>query len=64
MPFKSQKQWQACFASKGFGGKVDCEEWARKTKKFKKLPKKVKNMKESFSDWLLEKHPNFIVLDQ
>ena len=64
MPFKSKDQWKACFVTKGFGGKVDCEEWARKTKKFKKLPKKVKHIKESFSSWLNEKHPDFIPHDQ
>lgn len=61
MPFKSKDQWKACFATKGFGGKVDCEEWARKSKKFKKLPRKIK---ESFSNWLYQKHPDFIPHDQ
>lgn len=62
MPFKSKSQWKACFVTKGFGGKVDCEEWAKKTKKFKKLPKKVKKKKmknESFSDWLKNRDSNF-----
>lgn len=40
MPFKSSQQSKACFASKGFGGKVDCKEWADKTN-YKKLPKKA-----------------------
>ena len=61
MPFKSQQQWKACFASQGFGGKVDCEEWAKKTKKFKHLPRK-KN--ESFYEWLKFYHPNFTLHDQ
>lgn len=37
MPFKSDKQRKACFATDGFGGKVDCEEWAKKSKKKKKM---------------------------
>lgn len=48
MPFKSKKQSDACFASKGFGGKVDCEEWAKKTN-YKKLPKK------KFKEWMEER---------
>ena len=42
MPFKSKAQMRACFASDGFGGKVDCREWARETKNTKSLPKKKK----------------------
>lgn len=45
MPFKSRQQAKACWASKGFGGKVDCGEWASKTN-WKKIPNK-KNMKEN-----------------
>ena len=41
MPFKSKNQMKACFASKGFGGKVDCKKWADETKG-KKLPNKKK----------------------
>lgn len=41
MPFKSKQQSKACFATKGFGNKVDCKEYANKTN-YKKLPKKVK----------------------
>lgn len=55
MPFVSKKQWKKCFVSKGFGGKVDCGEWARKTKKkYKKLPETVEESKTppSFSEWL------------
>lgn len=44
MPFKSKAQSKACFASGGFGGKVDCKEYANKTN-YKKLPKKVKAKK-------------------
>lgn len=40
MPFKSKSQQRACYASKGFGGAVDCNEWARKTN-FGKLKNKV-----------------------
>ena len=43
MPFKSEAQRKACWASKGFGGKVDCAEWQRKTKG--NLPGKVSKMK-------------------
>lgn len=42
MPFKSKQQVKACYASKGFGGKVDCEEWSKKTD-YKKLPQKIEN---------------------
>lgn len=31
MPFESKKQSKACFATKGWGGKVDCKKWAKKT---------------------------------
>lgn len=31
MPFKSKKQSKACFATRGFAGKVNCKEWAKKT---------------------------------
>lgn len=31
MPFKSSKQSKACFATNGFNGKIDCEEWAKET---------------------------------
>jgi len=40
MPFKSKKQSAACFATKGFGGKVDCKEFAAHTD-YKSLPKKA-----------------------
>lgn len=52
MPFKSKKQSSACFATGGFGGKVDCEEWANKTN-YKSLPKK------KFKEWLEENHKDF-----
>ena len=62
MPFSSKAQMKACFATDGFGGKVDCGEWSRKTD-YSKLPDKVakhkkknKNKKfKSFKEWLEEK---------
>lgn len=56
MPFASKAQMKKCFATKGFGGKVDCEEWARKTK-FSNLPEKVSKKKsfKTFEEWLKEK---------
>ncbi|MHA2043236.1 MAG: hypothetical protein ACW99G_00495 [Candidatus Thorarchaeota archaeon] len=51
MPFKSDQQRKACFATDGFGGKVDCKAWAEKSKG-KKLPHKVK----SFKEWLLDEN--------
>lgn len=45
MPFKNKKQMRACFATKGFGGKVDCRKWANETGSKKSLPKKVKSKK-------------------
>ena len=59
MPFSSKAQMKACFATNGFGGKVDCGEWSRKTD-YSKLPDKVvkhkKNKKfKSFKEWLEEK---------
>lgn len=39
MPFKSEKQSAACFATHGFNGKVNCKEWADKTN-YKSLPHK------------------------
>lgn len=41
MPFKSKTQQAACYASKGFGGKVDCKKWSDATIQ-KTLPKKSK----------------------
>ncbi len=40
MPFKSKSQQKACYATKGFGGKVDCKKWSRETKK--NIPAKAK----------------------
>ncbi len=40
MPFKSKAQMKACFATKGFGGKVDCKKFAHETKNVKSLPNK------------------------
>jgi hypothetical protein len=41
MPFRSKKQQAACYASNGFGGKVNCKEWSKMTNQ-KTLPKRVK----------------------
>lgn len=45
MPFKSKKQQQACYASGGFGGKVNCKEWSKKTNQ-KNLPTRVRSSKK------------------
>jgi hypothetical protein len=45
MPFKSKAAMRACFASNGFGGKVNCRLWAKHTKNIKALPNKVKRKK-------------------
>lgn len=42
MPFKSRQQSKMCFATKGFGGKVNCDEWGKKTN-YKNIPSKVKS---------------------
>ena len=44
MPFLSKKQQKACYATNGFGGKVNCKEWSDKAKQ-KLLPNKVKKKK-------------------
>lgn len=44
MPFKSIHQMKACYATNGFNGKVNCDEWAQATKNIKSLPDKVKEM--------------------
>lgn len=44
MPFLSKKQQKACYASKGFGGKVDCKKWSAVTNQ-KSLPNKVSKSK-------------------
>lgn len=42
MPFKSSKHQKACFATNGWGGKVDCKAWVKKygSKVAKKKKKK------------------------
>lgn len=40
MPFSSKAQSRKCFVTDGFGGKVNCKEWAHKTN-YKSLPNKV-----------------------
>ena len=52
MPFKSKKQQKACYTTKGFGGKVDCEEWSKKTN-FSTLPEKA--AKKKFKEWAEER---------
>ena len=55
MPFSSKAQMKACFATNGFGGKVDCGEWSRKTD-YSKLPDKVSKKKfKSFKEWIEER---------
>lgn len=49
MPFKSKKQSSACFATHGFGGKVDCDEWGKKTG-YKNLPKNKSKKKSQGMD--------------
>lgn len=39
MPFKSKSQQKACYATNGFGGKVDCKKWSKKTNQ-KSLPER------------------------
>lgn len=41
MPFKSKNQQKSCYATNGFGGKVDCKKWSSVTNQ-KSLPNKVK----------------------
>lgn len=55
MPFQSWQQSKACFATGGFGGKVDCKHWADITD-YKGLPKRKKKH-ESFVAWLEATHP-------
>lgn len=45
MPFKSKAQMKKCFATHGFGGRVDCKEFAHKTRNIKALPNRVKKKK-------------------
>lgn len=44
MPFKSKKMQSACYATNGFGGKVNCKEWSSVTNQ-KNLPKKAPKKK-------------------
>ena len=76
IPFSSDKQRKACFATGGFVGKVDCKEWARhKRKKGKKkhmgflhgssgLPGKGNPVKRSFKEWVEDNHPEFLESEQ
>lgn len=45
MPFKSKSQQKACYATKGFGNKVDCKKWSNLTNQ-RTLPNKVKAKKK------------------
>ena len=45
MPLKSKAQQKACYATKGWGGKVDCKKWSKMTNQ-KSLPNKVKRKKK------------------
>ena len=67
MPFKSKAQSDKCFATGGFGGAVDCEEWASQTD-YSSLPQRLnpsrikggkkgrpKKYMLSFSEWLEKK---------
>lgn len=45
MPFKSARQQKACYATKGFGGKMDCKKWSKETNQ-KSLPKTAKKKKK------------------
>jgi hypothetical protein len=58
MPFRSKAQSNACFATGGFGGKVDCKEFAGHTD-YKHLPKRKKKVK-GFKEWLEENHSEFL----
>lgn len=43
-PFKSKSQQKGCYATGGFGGKVNCKKWSKETKS-NNLPAKVKKKK-------------------
>jgi len=45
MPFRSKNQQKACYASRGFGGKVNCKSWSKITNQ-KSLPKRVSKKKK------------------
>ena len=45
MPFKSRAQLRACYKTRGFGHKVDCDEWLSKTESIECLPEKVAPLK-------------------
>jgi len=63
MPFKSKAQQRQCYALKAQGkaGTWDCDEWAKETKNFKKLPEKVKKVKkESKKESKMEAAEKFV----
>jgi len=67
MPFKSKAQSDKCFATGGFNGAVDCEEWASKTD-YGSLPERLNpprkiggkrgRPKKSFKEWLEQRENN------
>lgn len=67
MPFRSKAQSDKCFATGGFGGAVDCEEWASKTD-YGSLPERLNpprkvggkrgRPKKSFKEWLEQREKN------
>ncbi len=57
MPFKSTAQIKACYASKGFGGKVDCDQWLKKTD-FKDLPDRISKKKKPYKE---KKEENYFI---
>jgi hypothetical protein len=53
MPFKSKKQSKACFATHGFGNKVNCKEWANATN-YKNLKMNYRGKKQTGGQFLLD----------
>jgi hypothetical protein len=57
MPFHSKVQSDKCYATGGFNGAVDCDEWAAETD-YKTLPHRLhpskvkKGKRKSFKEWL------------
>lgn len=47
MPFRSRQQQKMCYATNGFGGKVNCKQWSKKTNQ-KSLPKKVSSKNKKY----------------
>jgi hypothetical protein len=51
MPFHSKQQSKAAFATHGFGGAINPQEWASKTD-YSKLPNKVNKRKKRLKSYL------------